>query len=749
MDLHGDQTRAILDELFRHPPVSLAELEQRLGPASANTARHALAERLMKEGDQLSDADGELLVHLFQYLGVGRESDVLLDLIADRARPTHARARALAILVHDKTDYSEAVRLRISDEEVLALATEPLCNLMAALEVEPAEAEELAEALEAAAPDLRAGLFERLEAHRRQVGTPAAVAYAQVLRRPGLSELRAPLLAALVEEGGRDAAALLEALRDEPAAQGDARLRRTLQGALLRLRTRALEGRSTAAGAGRAYISSCDGQGAYFLIGCRRNPDQSATLAMLCIRAAGDIRDGYVVPRQTPEQVEGILARITRDAHAEFAELTLARAAPIVLSAVDRTESLNLPLPTESLAAIRFFERVQPLEGHDAEAAPEPAPPPAGRVTLQTVRALLDRPAYRHSWFFDETDVANAGVREPRGPRPAAAWFAQAARALAERPLLVQRVLGTIEHMATWHRLRGETALANLCSTLAEATRRDFGKSPLVRVLLERFLMPLAPEESPARPETDPASDDRLGDPLRRRLLKARFLSDVREPSGRDLALLDLTEAAVAALEHGLRALPGEVQPREDRLHAAAFALSRLFRDFLLSDQPSASAVEQLSRAFIDTLAATCSLSPRECERISLGLLKTLTGFVDHVCGSCAVNCLGASRSDVAVEFFSTEHPAGRRISLAVLRAGRPDAAPGPGGAGEAAGKRARKAAPVAPRRAAPKKRLSKEGITEGMKDRPRAKATAAKTAAGKKNKDTKIDAGIDAGVDR
>jgi hypothetical protein len=153
--------------------------------------------------------------------------------------------------------------------------------------------------------------------------------------------------------------------------------------------------------------------------------------------------------------------------------------------------------------------------------------------------------------------------------------------------------------MALYHTLRDEPEEAALLAAAAEATEQDFARSPLCRVLLERFLDPGAGTERHAASESGPledplgiegpARDDEegelgtgltrelaaeLGDdipdlfkavtgrPARRQHLKARFFTDIEEPRGRDLLLLDLTEAVTLGLQRALSLLPGDVRPR-------------------------------------------------------------------------------------------------------------------------------------------------------------------------------------------
>lgn len=631
-------TRSILDELFTHPPVSRAELEQRLAPASVVEARRVLIERLTQ--GPIEESDGDLFVSVFHILGIGNESQPLLNVVADSRRPRHVRAYALTVLLHADPLYSDKLREVVSEEELLSLAAQPMCQFLCHIESNPDEAEQLALTLESAPEDLRFALFEQLDRFRKESGVPAAVAYEGVLGRPLLAALRPTILEALGSEGGTDAIALIEKQRQETK---DLKTQRTLQGLLLRLRTRILEGRTRALGKTRAYISSCDGQSAFFVLGERENPDATHTLALLCIRAAGDVRDGYVATRQPQSQVRTLLGRFTTDAGTEFVEVPLGRAAPLIEQAIARTLAEGRKLPEDALPALRFFQRVEPLE--------LPAITPAERLSLAALRPLLREPPYKRSWFVDPSDLEASGVKPPKTNRPTAAWLAQATRRLAQNAVLMQRVAAMARHMAVWHKLRNEDQAAALCIAAAEATEQEPEKSPLLRVLLERLFAPSAQHSASEEPNHDP-----LGEPTRRQFLKSRFFLDVAAPKGRDLALLDFTEAALLAFERALETIPGDARPREDVMQEVAHGMARLFRDYVLLSRNSPPLL--LGERMAELIAAASHLPPEECHRLSLMLLAALVSFVDEVCGDCPVRCISRPRADVAAAFFSPMHPA-------------------------------------------------------------------------------------------
>src|SRR5262249_39633527 len=147
---------------------------------------------------------------------------------------------------------------------------------------EPTAGDVVAEALATLPRELRGEAMAYLEEVRRRAGTPAVLAYRELLHRDGLDDLRRPVLAAIVQEGRAEAAAELVQLRDEAP---NAAARQELQRAILRLRTRAIEAPAEApAVKGRAHVGICDGQGAFVLLGCFENADGTTSIADLCIR---------------------------------------------------------------------------------------------------------------------------------------------------------------------------------------------------------------------------------------------------------------------------------------------------------------------------------------------------------------------------------------------------------------------------------------------------------------------------------
>src|SRR5262249_4486833 len=132
------------------------------------------------------------------------------------------------------------------------------------------------------------------------------------------------------------------------------------------------------------------------------------------------------------------------------------------------------------------------------------------------------------------------------------------------------------------------------------------------------------------------------------------FFDNVRKPNARDLARLDLTEAALASLEPVLATLPGERRPREDERLKAAFEIGKAFADYVTSEGPVDAMIGRTVAAIGDCLR----LTKEERRAIVVPVVAQLVGFVEEVCSLCPVGCLDNPKRDVAQAFFSLNHPA-------------------------------------------------------------------------------------------
>ncbi len=213
---------------------------------------------------------------------------------------------------------------------------------------------------------------------------------------------------------------------------------------------------------------------------------------------------------------------------------------------------------------------------------------------------------------------------------------------------MAPRLTAMLAHMARWHGLRGEADRAAICAAASDEAQRSFRGGAVPRVMLERSVEVLRTQVG--------NRTGVVGDPEARHRIRVQLFLDVNDPKGKDLAALDLTEAALFALTDALEALPGSRRPREDDVLHAAGALATLFVGRVLSRrrmQP-----ETLVADMENALAGVTALGPQERSAAVAHVLPALATFIGEVCEQCPVACLTRPKADAADAFFSEKHPA-------------------------------------------------------------------------------------------
>lgn len=649
--LTPEQTAQVLDDLFLHPPVNDADLHRRLTRVDTTHARRLLSNRL--SDGMVTDGDSVLFFAAFLYLGIGDEEQRLLQIATDDSHSHRDRAYALAVLARDDPQQFDHLMQALSPDDAHQIAHIPLFDLLTAIQHDPALAESLANTLVGIPAPLRRQVFDDIEDCRKQVDTPASLAYSAALANSELRVLHPTILQVVTAETSADSIALLERLRDDAT---DDKIRRQFQRALMQIRTRAIdvnrpyEGRS-----GVAYLGSCDGQGAFILLGCFDNSEGTVSTADICIRAAADIRDGFVLPRQSREDVTQTMNILVNESGSGFVEITLPEAAEIVHDAVVRTQELGRSIPEDAVASVAMFERTRLPEGVLLPIVE----PLAEMPTVAAVRKLLRRSIYADSWFFDEGDLSSTGYIGKIPARASRKWVKETAERL-NGPALIHRISGMATHMAQWHAWRGEHAEAATLATLAQINAENFVDHPLIQVLIQR-----------ATTHVDFADNDTtpFGDAHLRHFLKRTFFADVEQPKGRDLARLDFTEAALASMDRAFDMLVGEKRPRDDQRNRAAYALGQIYADHLIrtkhggnwAPNPASPADADIEKsailAMLEPLVDICGLGMEDAILVAGLVAKFLDQFCQQICSQCSVGCWKRPRANVADTFFSSSHP--------------------------------------------------------------------------------------------
>jgi hypothetical protein len=636
----GASTGDVVADLLNRPPLNDGELGRRLRGIDRVDARREIVDRLFF-GSPSRD-EFEMLSAALLKIGVEGQEARLERIVADGHRARAHRWTALSLIFTVSMELANRILLDLAPDESLRLMLQPAAEAVSEVLEDPAAAASIADALAAMHPEMRGEAVAYLEEVRLRAGTPAVLAYREVLRRAGLDDIRALVLEAIVTEGGAEAAAELVELRDTAK---DAGARQAIQRALLRVGTRAIEALpASPAVPGRAYLGLCDGQGAFVVLGCFENSDGSTTVADLCLRADADLRDGFVAPALDEASVAELFEKMGESGLGDLAPLSLAEAAAIVFAGVERTRRAELPVPEDTRPALLLFERAR-----GSLAAPSAAPPvERSPVTLAGARALLALPFYE-SWFFDAGDFGGAGISLPTGRRrkPREDWF-EGALARLEASEVAPRLVAMLDHMARWHALRGELDRATTCAAAAAEARKSFHTGAVPRVMLERSVEVLRAQEG--------GRTGVVGDPAVRDRIRLELLQDVNDPRGKDLAVLDLTEAALTALDSAFEALPGSRRPRESDLLRTAHALATIFARWVLSRRRARP--ETLLGDLTKSLGEHTSLDAEERAAVVSVVLPALVTFIGEVCERCPVACITRPKAALADAFFAPEHPA-------------------------------------------------------------------------------------------
>lgn len=626
----------VVSSVLEAPGLAPADVAARLATLPRPTARRLLVDRL-EHGGVVTGAEDRFLT-AFRVLGTGGSGGRIQRIAMDMRFPPAVRRLALATLgQQDDLDGEEA------PEDLQAALEENLANLVRLTLVDAGAAQGLAGLLELLEPDMQEAMADIAEGIRRTEGIPAPRVWGASLRRPSLVTLRGTVLDAMVGEGGRDAVTLLEGLRDAAPTPGE---RSQFQSALLRLCTAAADpDRPTTGGArGDAWVSSCDGQGDFNVMASLRAGQGRRTFAALCIRAGGEVRDGFVVPEQSTEEVEAFLQEFAEASGVSFTRVPLTLAASLVEEARVVGLAAGRPLPPEAEAPLSLLERVR-----------GPTPEPTGPVAPVDADAsvLLEHPAYA-SWTVELADLGPDAAPPPRRAREIVreAWIRSTAANL-DGPENRARLATSCAFMARWHTWAGEPSFAGLAATAAALAADDLGDHPLVLGMLRRSYRRLGRERD--------LGGQPFGDPTLRGALRNRHFADVTAPRGRDLAVLDLAEVTVGLLTLMWARLPARERPAPDVLERAAVAAARAFTAGLhgalgRARRPATACILPVAEA----LMREGGLREERAEALSRELFTALYGFFEGVCGRCPARCHWRPNAAVGPAFFDDLHPAFR-----------------------------------------------------------------------------------------
>jgi hypothetical protein len=629
-----DLARSAIDDLFARPPAQEGEIPLRLRGVNPADARQVLVERLRMS--EPTDQETELFMAIFGQLGVHEQRPAMAEIILDGGQSHRVRAYACGLLATEDPDLAEGLMARLPVEDRVAIMDVPFVDMLVWAQADPRAGEQLAIALEGLDGGAQGMTFDRLEVHRKRVGTGAVSAYGPALQRGRIRSLHRGMLEALVQESSPEGLELVRSLRD---AEKEPSTRRSLQAALLRMGTRAIDPSvSREAPDGRAYVSSCDHLGDFIVLGCIDNPDGSVSVANICIRADAEIRGGFVLLRQTPQDLQEILEDLDRSGGG-FAPLPLQEGARLVDDAVRRMEERGKKAPRDAEPAMALLRRAT-----RRKRKPEPEIPPAWDVDPDQVRALMARPEHARIWILTQSDLDALHVLPPPSHGMDDAWIREAASLWARRSKRRNRLVAMARHMAMWHRVRGERDEAALCAGLVRMTEKRAASSPLVLGMIEKaFLLPLS----------EPVG---LSDVDLRNFIRESLFDDALIPKGRDLARLDFTQIAYMSLGDTMADIDPTPLASDTQLAVAA-AVANAFVDGRIGKKRPID-LGQVAYDVRGRVQALLTLNATTTEEVTRFLVATLDAFQREICSNCPVRCIDKPRARVGEHFRAPVHPA-------------------------------------------------------------------------------------------
>ncbi|MBW2261105.1 MAG: hypothetical protein JRG91_03950 [Deltaproteobacteria bacterium] len=573
-----EAAREAIERLMQAPIQDLEKLTHVLTRAGTDASRTVLVD-LVERGSGIQEDFAAICLPL---IGPGLERDRLLALVRDRSICVHRRITAVMALGPGDPDLEQYM-----DEEDYDLIDGRIFDrLFQTILTDPDGLSAISQLLMDQDAPKRPEVLERIERARRVLVLPPSVLYGQCLQEPGLADLHDRLLELVSPE--RTASAAAPARRDATA-----------------------------------LVSSCDGTGAYQLLLHVERRDGRHSVASLCVRAGGDVRNGFSMTGVTRERVDELVERTASSSGSRLVPMEPEVASTLVRDAVDVTSSM----PADCAAAVGFFGLF--------DAGTSPAPTPAASVTAEELSSLLEREAYMDAWFFDGGDLAD--IEPP--PTPASrSWIERAARTMASTPAR-ESVVAMARHMAMWHSLADEPASASMMAAAARMTEDDFATSPLVHVMLANH-----------HPGHGQDIDPRwlLGDPVQRRSLRARFLSSVKRPRGRAMAELDMSVASFVLLLQHFASRPSYARPPEQDVEELAHEVGRRVAAYLTKNrgQDEGRIHEVIERAL-----------GRTHRDAAPHLFEGLLTYYYTYCLRCPVDCFGSPRRGTAEAFNSDVHP--------------------------------------------------------------------------------------------
>ena len=644
-DIKERDARQCIEDIFFNTPSSRAELGVRLDSVDAVTMRRLLVDELDK--GNIGTDEGFMFVEAMVQLGAGHQKRRLMKIASDASRPKSERAYAFMALGPDNLIGKEIDLPDVGADLVEEMMAFSLRNLfmMGEEDIGPA----VADILQGLPGDDFAEFFlEKMEEQRVQARVPAYIAYEHALQDEALSAYHEGMTAAIEQEGNALGIALLQKLGSQSKERST---QKGFHKAAMKARTKMADtdpGSARQTEKGFALVSCCDGQGAISIVATLENKDGSTSLANLCLRTEREIRDGFYLPN-APEDVFDSIIEQQQLANVEFVRVSLEEAAALVHSALEPHTKNNLPLDLDAQRAIACF----PPSSVSLDVELDDKALLGQSFSVEDYEDILNYPEY-DSWFFDSADFEQCGVTPPVEidfDTDQQEEIDAAVRKL-NKPNIKGRLLAMNRYMAWWAKLKGDEELVAMHLQAGKTMTEDFANSPFVEAMVAQSFFVAEMMQEEYEDEERPLL---VGDAVLRRSLRATFFSDIKVPTGRDMAALDYTEAAHLAFEYLFEKLPGDQRPRPNILPLVSYRVGKVIVESL-QKKLTGTADKLLAKVAL-AITSTSGLDKSTSEQLAIAAVGTIFDFTETVCKQCAVACLQHPKQRMPDEFFSDEHP--------------------------------------------------------------------------------------------
>ncbi len=653
------QARRALEGILAAPPKSARALETAVRQIDPRACRAVLFE-LITDG-RLANRQRDLLLVLAEMMELWVEPEPLLALLKDRDSPADSRRLALMVMAAGKIDLMLGDDLDLDPEMLLDLAGDANSMLLSPILEEPELSGELVELLVEMAADHRAEPFAHIEQSRRELMVPAWLAYRDVLSTAELVDLHPEVVALITAETTATGVDVWDELMGLDLPPPTWRL---VQESVMRSRTARLnrplrlpqEKPMTAPTT--AWLSPCDGTGAFVIFVCVSLPDGGLNIHNVCLRTSGELRDGFVLSNRSPDEFLEMVAAFQEEQGYVFVRFPVAKALTLVTAACAGGSQDGTVGTADNLRAANCLRWACALGEEMTDGCPDSGddlPTPEKIAGPAVLSELLCQPDFGE-WFLNQADLADlgvdlAGVGEPDAPDEA--WLeAQVER--ANTPGLRRRLEAMFSHMAHYYHWRGEAALVRQCGSVLAALAAM--PAAVIRIYLLNSLQILAENEGLDQlPEVLAFGDDAVRESLRQRCFPR-----LTRPRGKHLAILDLTEAALTLVTMVTADMAIDCQPRQDTLPAVALAIARAQVDLVLSERSGIDLPADVKRfrRMLNAITKASGLPQTEAVELWSAVMPALEGFIDEICGSCPVDCLSRPTADLADWFHADGHPA-------------------------------------------------------------------------------------------